>query len=145
MNSYSFPKAEHLCSTKDIGILFRSGSRLTAYPFSLVWRPVCGQPVPVQVLIVAPKRKLRHAVDRNRAKRLMRELYRHSKPRLLAALGHRQLQLSLTYTHTKVWSLQRLQPRFDQLLDQLLISLNATTPAPQPLLPEADSSTPTLL
>ena len=32
-----------------------------------------------QVLIVAPKRRLRHAVDRNRAKRQMREAYRLQK------------------------------------------------------------------
>lgn len=34
---------------------------------------------PVQVLIAVPKKNLRHAVDRNRMKRLIRESYRLSK------------------------------------------------------------------
>ena len=34
---------------------------------------------PTQVLVSVPKRHLRHAVDRNRVKRQLREAYRHHK------------------------------------------------------------------
>ena len=37
-----------------------------------------GKP-PVQVLIAVPKKNMRHSVDRNRMKRLIREAYRLSK------------------------------------------------------------------
>ena len=48
-----------------------------AFPFSISWTLLPAEetrfPMPAQVLIVAPKRIFHNAVDRNRAKRLMRE------------------------------------------------------------------------
>jgi ribonuclease P protein component len=44
----------------------------------------------VKVLLSVPKRKLRHAVDRNRAKRQLREAYRLNKAILMEALQPKQ-------------------------------------------------------
>ena len=87
-----FPKAEHLCLRNDIDALFSAGAKaLTAYPLRVVYREVNHKEGPkVKVLLSVPKRKLRHAVDRNRAKRQLREAYRLNKPTLLETLGDKQ-------------------------------------------------------
>lgn len=51
-----------------------------SYPVRVVWL-VCenAENPGIQVVMSVPKKKLRHAVDRNRVKRLLRETYRLNK------------------------------------------------------------------
>lgn len=85
---HTFPKAEHLCLQRDIEALFSAGSRsLSVFPVRAVFRSVAADGGPrVKVLVSVSKRKLRHAVDRNRAKRQLREAYRLRKHTLANAL-----------------------------------------------------------
>lgn len=92
MKPYGFPKAEHLVLQRDIDALFADGSRsAVAFPVRAVWRESewdgCGPRV--KVLVSVSKRKFKHAVDRNRAKRQMREAYRLNKHLLDAAEARR--------------------------------------------------------
>lgn len=77
---YTFKKEERLCSKKLIEELFHNGSSFLLYPFRIVWlvHPLPAD-VPVQVLINAPKRRFKKAVDRNLIKRRIREVYRLNK------------------------------------------------------------------
>ncbi|MGN1241302.1 MAG: ribonuclease P protein component, partial [Alloprevotella sp.] len=76
-HQYKFPKAEHLCLKRDIERLFSAGTKsLSAYPLRVVVGEADTGSVPVKVLMSVSKRRLHHAVDRNRAKRQMREAYR---------------------------------------------------------------------
>ena len=93
---YTFRKDERLCNKKIIGDLYASDNRLLVYPLSVHWLITEQKhPCRLQVLIVAPKKKLHHAVDRNRTKRLMRECYRHRKHLLLETLEQKNLSTQI--------------------------------------------------
>ena len=78
-----FNKRERIVSKKLIEQLFSKGSSFSISAFPL--RIVVMEParvtddVPVQVLVSVSKRHFKHAVDRNRVKRQIREAYRHHK------------------------------------------------------------------
>ena len=81
--SPTFNKRERIVSKKLIEQLFSKGSSFSISAFPL--RIVVMEParvtddVPVQVLVSVSKRHFKHAVDRNRVKRQIREAYRHHK------------------------------------------------------------------
>ncbi len=77
----TFPKTEHLKLEKDIAFLFSAGSRAsTVQPVRAVYRLVpATDNVKVRVLVSVAKKRLHHAVDRNRTNRLLREAYRLNK------------------------------------------------------------------
>jgi ribonuclease P protein component len=79
----SFPKHSKLCGKERIAALYKSGNRFTSWPLRVTWQkipdlsPSTGEPEGAsQILIWAPKSLFKHAVDRNRLRRLMREAYR---------------------------------------------------------------------
>lgn len=85
---HRFPKAEHLCLQRDIDALFAAGAHsAVGFPLRAVWHEVewDGRGPRVKVLVSVSKRKFKHAVDRNRAKRQMREAYRLNKHLLACA------------------------------------------------------------
>ena len=94
---------------------------MLVFPYSIQWREEPSLDVPCQVMIVAPKRKFHHAVDRNRVKRMMRECYRHLKPSFYATLdAHNiRLTLSLVYIHNEILSYENMYRKMDNALAQL--------------------------
>ena len=78
---HTFRKAEHICLKRDIDALFnKENAAKTAYPMRAIWRVLTYEAGPaVKVLVSVSKRRFKHAVDRNRAKRQMREAYRLNK------------------------------------------------------------------
>ncbi len=82
----TFPKREHLTGDKAIADLFGRGEAFIVFPLRIVYIRSEWVGVPVRVLFAAPKRHFRHAVDRNRMKRLMREAYRRQKVALSASV-----------------------------------------------------------
>ena len=79
----TFRKRERMVSNLLIEALFDSGrSRsVSAFPLRAVFRTTERREgsAPVLVLISVPKKRFRHAVDRNRVNRQIREAYRHHK------------------------------------------------------------------
>ena len=77
MSDTRFPREERLKLRNRISHLFETGRRFNEGPVQILW---CTSPWPMersaQVLVGAPKRRFKHAVDRNRFKRLLREAYR---------------------------------------------------------------------
>lgn len=87
MPRFTFSKEEHIVSKLDIEALFSKGSSaFNSFPVRIVFREVEESDFPAKVLISVSKRHFKHAVDRNRAKRQIREAYRLNKDILWSSL-----------------------------------------------------------
>ena len=91
---FTFRKRERIVSLKLIESLFGGGcsQSVAAFPLRAVYMLSERQPAdaPVQLLISVPKKRFRHAVDRNRVKRQIREAYRLHKDLLYQAIPDNQ-------------------------------------------------------
>ena len=111
---FSFPKRERIVSRKLIdGLFSKQGSQSSvAFPIRAVWKEVPasspGSPVSAQILISVPKRHFKHAVDRNRIKRQIREAYRNHKDLLSGRLADSR-QLAIAF----IWLSDRHLPSSD--------------------------------
>ena len=78
-NGSGLKKAERLCSKKAIDALFTGtdSKSLSAYPIRIVYRHT--EEAGIRILVSVSKKRFRHAVDRNRVKRQIRETYRLNK------------------------------------------------------------------
>ena len=92
--SPTFNKRERIVSKKLIEQLFSKGSSfsISAFPLRIVVMETAqvADDVPVQVLVSVSKRHFKHAVDRNRVKRQIREAYRHHKQILTERVQQQQ-------------------------------------------------------
>jgi ribonuclease P protein component len=113
--SFRFGKNEKLKSKKAIDALFAKKQRFLQMPFSVFYQfgPMETQHagVPVHAGVSVSARLFKHAVDRNRIKRLMREAYRLQKNELAAALLEKQLHLTVFFLH-----IDRNQLAFDNAM-----------------------------
>ena len=74
---FTFPKSEKLCGEQTGDHLYKNGQRFVVWPLRVTYLQVVE--APTQVLIWAPKALFKHAVDRNKLRRQMREAYRLNK------------------------------------------------------------------
>ncbi|WP_052079552.1 ribonuclease P protein component [Porphyromonas sp. COT-108 OH2963] len=86
MSKATFPKSQRLYLNSHKERVFSSRTGFVAYPFKVVY--ACGKEIdmlaPVELLVSVPKKRLKHAVDRNLVKRRTKEAYRLHKNELLA-------------------------------------------------------------
>lgn len=137
-------KQERLCSRRLREQLFGQGRHFTVYPLNVHWMLVHDPLVtaPAQVMLATSKRKLHHAVQRNRARRLMRECYRSHKEQLYEWLREHECQLliSINYIHTEVVDYRKLANKFNKLVELLLQQLQELPPSQMPGAPKGRMS-----
>ena len=125
--AFTFRKEEHLCSRRLIDRLYAEGHRLMAFPYSVQWLTVDDGEL-CQVMIVAPKRKFKHAVDRNHVRRLTRECYRLRKGHFYDFLEEHGLHVvfSMVYIHNEILTYDQLGHKMDKLLAALEKEIKST-------------------
>jgi ribonuclease P protein component len=128
MRRYTFKKSERLCSKKYIKYLFAKGEKMMVFPFSVYWC-VCATDdisVPAQVLISVSKRKMKHAVDRNHTKRVIRECYRLHKEQLYEVLTQKdcKILLSINYLQDKRRNFPSMEQKYMRMLDRLVDAIS---------------------
>lgn len=112
MKQFTLPKTERLYLRESISELFANGSSFTAFPYRVVYlfkdetdesRPSLDRQSQCAMMAVAPKKRFKHAVDRNHVKRLTREAYRKQKLPLWDALKqqHKSLEVAWVYVDNK--------------------------------------------
>ena len=102
---YALAKSERLTSQLVIEKIFAGGNAsMAAFPLRIVYMQMEKQgeeeatkkPL-ASILVSVPKKRFRHAVDRNRMKRLIREAYRLNKHILWEALEGKDFRLALAF------------------------------------------------
>ncbi len=121
-------KRERMVSRKLIETLFGGGCSISMAAFPL--RVVCmkkernGDDAPVQLLVSVSKKRFKHAVDRNRVKRQVREAFRMHKQLLYEALPVTdQLLIAFIWLSNQHCPTQVVDKRVTNLLQRIVEKL----------------------
>ena len=110
---YFFGKESKLKSRNVIQQLFSEGKHVLVYPIKAVY--IFGnENHPLQAGVSSSKRNFKKAVDRNRIKRLIREVFRLQKPKLESHLIQNKQSLSIFLMHVG-----KEMPEYDQLKESV--------------------------
>ncbi|MCK5824112.1 MAG: ribonuclease P protein component [Ichthyobacteriaceae bacterium] len=121
---YTYGKKDKLKLRKLIGEIFESGSSISSYPFRVFYKKTkLETDVIAQVGVSVSKRNFKHAVDRNRIKRLMREGYRLEKYNLLDNIKE-EVAVMVIYTQRKELDQKLIQEKTKKMLIKLAAELN---------------------
>ena len=104
-SGFGLKKAERLCGKKAIDALFAGtdSKSLSVYPIRIVFRPT--EEAGIRILVSVSKKRFRHAVDRNRVKRQLREAYRLNK-HILASTEQSTPGMDIAF----IWLTDKHQP-----------------------------------
>ena len=97
--NFGLPKIEHLTGEIRIAELYKTGDAFLVFPMRIVYKKVPKEDnIAIKTLFSVPKRQFKHAVDRNRFKRLMREAYRLQKQELYTLIEQQDYTLHVSFT-----------------------------------------------
>ena len=124
MMAPTFSKKERIVSNRLIETLFGQGNSesLAAYPIRVIYTQIEQQQdcAPVQILISVPKKRFKHAVDRNRVKRQVREAYRHHKQLLYNKVEEgKQLLVAFVWLSDKHMPSSEVEKKIKVLLEKI--------------------------
>jgi ribonuclease P protein component len=108
---YTYPSNEKLKSRKQIQALFEGGKHVKTENLRLIYLPFDIEENVIKIGVSVSKRNFKLATDRNRVKRLMREVYRLNQYDLKNTLSKSYVMM-LVYQSPKM-------PTFDSLNEQM--------------------------
>lgn len=127
MSQFSLSKNERLKSRKQIGLIFKEGQVLKAFPLRFHYKISTleeGQPT-MNIGFVVPKRNCKLAVDRNRYKRRIFEVARLNRSDFMKYLSENKLHIDLmiVYIHrdepTYEYVEKAIKKGFEKLIKRL--------------------------
>jgi len=120
-------KQERLYKKKSIESLYAHGKSIkTPAVICLYHQAIDDSEFPVQALFTAPKRRFARAHDRNRIKRLMKEVYRKEKQALYDHLNNKgeKLALAFIFTGNRLPDFDYVEQKIKYLIRQLISVTN---------------------
>ncbi len=117
---FTFKKYERLCSKKQIDTLFATGRGFFVYPLRVIYL-LRDDEAPARILVNVPKKRFKHASDRNLVKRRIREAYRHNKPNL-------PCDIAFLYASDKKLPYNQIEKAIKKSMANIL-NLTATNPS----------------
>jgi ribonuclease P protein component len=110
-----------------MGDLFLSGNTFLCYPVKIVWKKQDAIPshFSAQAGFSVPKRLFKHAVSRNRLKRLLRESYRLHKSHLYEALNltNSRIALMMVYIGQEELPFLKIEPAIAKAISKIIEQL----------------------
>ena len=98
--TYTFNKQEKLKSRKLTKQLFAEGKSFLVFPIKVVYLPIIeSSDFPIKIGVSASSRTFKHAVDRNRIKRVLKEQYRLNKAPLHKFIINQQQQIAVFFIY----------------------------------------------
>ena len=125
---FTLNKTEKLSSRKIIAGLYESGFFVAKYPIRINYQftdlPV--KDIYLQAMFSVSKKRFSRAVDRNRIKRLLREIYRHQKHQLYARLEEKNLKLAIgiIFTGNQMLDYWQMETAFNKTYKKLLLAVD---------------------
>jgi len=119
VKSHSLQQEEVLKSRIAISELFRKGKRFKSYPVQVIWMKVTEKEGGSKVMFSVPKRYFKLAVDRNRIKRQLREIYRLEKPNLQEGISG-SYHMALLYLSKDKMEFSEIQSRANKSFQKIL-------------------------
>lgn len=113
---FTLGQQERLKSKKLIGKLYEEGKSIKVFPLRMVYiQTEHTSKFPVQVGVSVPKRNFKSAVDRNRIKRLLREVYRKEKYTIYDTVNKPHVFM-ISYIAKDEWKYADLEHKMKKLL-----------------------------
>lgn len=121
---FTLSKEERICSKKLINELFTGNGRsMTAFPLRVVFmkRTIVDDQPRAAMLVSVPKRYFKHAVDRNRVKRQVREAFRRHKSMITQNLtdDHESVAMAFVWLTNEKYPSSEVDNRMVRLLTRI--------------------------
>lgn len=121
---FTLSKEERICSKKLINELFTGNGRsMTAFPLRAVFmkRTIVDDQPRAAMLVSVPKRYFKHAVDRNRVKRQVREAFRRNKSIITQNLtdDHEAVAIAFVWLTNEKYPSSEVENRMVRLLTRI--------------------------